>query len=168
MIPDTPPECVQISTPSHVGEDVISNTTELIEVCDFIDFIDDIIPNSSLDAVDPFISINVDDNDLNKLVNTDLAISSPGVVVSSPYKEVLLHKPSPNQSIHSDILFPSPSSPELLDSSHDSSHVVVDVKCITPSPPLPNASASSPWVNGGESRMDNGCDQSAISVLATN
>ena len=81
---------------------------------------------------------------------------------------MFLQEPSPNQSIYSDILFPSPSSPELLDPSHDSSHVVDDVKCITPSPPLPSASASSPWVNGGESRMDNRCDQSAISVLATN
>ena len=143
--------------------------TELIEVCDFMDFVDDVIPNSSLDAVDPFISINVDDNDLDKLVNTDdLTISSPGVVVSPSYKKVLLQEPSPNQSIHSDILFPSPLSPELLDPSHDSSHVVDDVKCISPSPLLPSASASSPWVNVGESRIDNLCDQSAISVLATN
>ena len=168
VIPDTPPECVLASTPSHVGEDVISNTTELIEVCDFMHFVDDVIPNSSLDAVDPFISINVDDNDLDKLVNTDLAISLPGVVVSPSYKEVLLRESSPNQSIHTDILFPSPSSPELLDPSHDSSHVVDDVKCITPSPPPLSACASSLWVNGGESRMDNRCDQSAISVLATN
>ena len=125
VVPDTPPECAQASTPSHVDKDVISNTTELIEACDFMDFVDDVIPNSSLDAVDPFISINVDDSDLDKLVNTDdLTISSPGVVVSPSYKKVLLREPSPNQSIHSDILFPSPLSPELLDPSHDSSHVV--------------------------------------------
>ena len=47
VMPGTPPECVWASTPTHVNEEVISNTMDLIEVCDFKDFADDLIPNTS-------------------------------------------------------------------------------------------------------------------------
>ena len=56
------------------------------------------------EAVQPSISINVDVNDFDNLADTDLTTSSPGVVVPSSYKEMLLREPSPIQSIHSDIL----------------------------------------------------------------